>query len=185
MQRSACLQSFWTIPEKIHLLGIFFFRCVPNCIWHQVELRMLQDVSTRVATLHERCLASTSVTQDIARCFIEIDRYSADYLVALYILSKLFAFTHYFTWLVVVANANSTWHTRRVAEAAGSESGSADRNANIAKPDEQNCRTSWLRDTGRRNRPRPCNTCELLHLISGLLTSLKIRLVDAYWSNSL
>ncbi|KAG2049260.1 hypothetical protein BDR06DRAFT_961804 [Suillus hirtellus] len=45
-------------------------------------VRMLQDVSTRVATLHERCLASTFVTQDIARCFIEIDRYSADYLLS-------------------------------------------------------------------------------------------------------
>ncbi|KAG2740116.1 hypothetical protein P692DRAFT_201797311 [Suillus brevipes Sb2] len=38
-------------------------------------VRMLQDTSARVATLHERCLASTPVTQAIAGCFMDIDRY--------------------------------------------------------------------------------------------------------------
>jgi hypothetical protein len=47
---------------------------------------MLQDTSARVATLHERRLTSTSVTQAIAGCFMEIDRYLADYLVAFYSL---------------------------------------------------------------------------------------------------
>ncbi|KAG1814672.1 uncharacterized protein BJ212DRAFT_346392 [Suillus subaureus] len=41
---------------------------------------MLQDTSARVTTLRERCLTSTSVTQAIAGCFTEIDRYLADYL---------------------------------------------------------------------------------------------------------
>ncbi|KAG2750192.1 hypothetical protein P692DRAFT_201931327 [Suillus brevipes Sb2] len=43
-------------------------------------VRMLQGTSARVATLHERCLASTPVTQAIAGCFMDIDRYLADYL---------------------------------------------------------------------------------------------------------
>ncbi|KAG2127125.1 hypothetical protein DEU56DRAFT_821298 [Suillus clintonianus] len=43
-------------------------------------VRMLEDTSARVTALHERCLASTPVTQAIAGCFIEIDRYLADYL---------------------------------------------------------------------------------------------------------
>jgi hypothetical protein len=38
-------------------------------------VRMLQNTSARVTTLRERCLASTSVTQAIAGCFVEIDRY--------------------------------------------------------------------------------------------------------------
>ncbi|KAG2057351.1 hypothetical protein BDR06DRAFT_199240 [Suillus hirtellus] len=41
---------------------------------------MLQDTSVRVTTLRGRCLASTNVTQDIAGCFVEIDRYLAEYL---------------------------------------------------------------------------------------------------------
>ncbi|KAG1845614.1 hypothetical protein C8R48DRAFT_442428 [Suillus tomentosus] len=41
---------------------------------------MLQDTSARVTTLRERCLASTLVTQAIAGCFVEIDRYLAEYL---------------------------------------------------------------------------------------------------------
>lgn len=41
---------------------------------------MLQDTSARVTTLRERSLASTSVTQAIAGCFVEIDRYLAEYL---------------------------------------------------------------------------------------------------------
>ncbi|KAG2111980.1 uncharacterized protein F5147DRAFT_835575 [Suillus discolor] len=45
-------------------------------------VRMLQDTSTRVATLHERCFASTSVTQGIAECFNEIDRHLARYLLS-------------------------------------------------------------------------------------------------------
>lgn len=45
-------------------------------------VRMLQDTSVRVAALHERRLASTSVTQAIADCFVEIDRYLADYLLS-------------------------------------------------------------------------------------------------------
>ncbi|KAG1871749.1 hypothetical protein DFJ58DRAFT_910784 [Suillus subalutaceus] len=48
--------------------------------------RMLQDTSTRVTALHERCLASPSVTQAIAGCFSEIDRFLAEYLVAFYSL---------------------------------------------------------------------------------------------------
>ncbi|KAG1727846.1 hypothetical protein EDD22DRAFT_961185 [Suillus occidentalis] len=44
-------------------------------------VRMLQGTSARVATLRERCLASTPVTQAIAGCFMDIDRYLADYLV--------------------------------------------------------------------------------------------------------
>ncbi|KAG1742477.1 hypothetical protein EDB19DRAFT_616516 [Suillus lakei] len=55
--------------------------------WDPVEqlrrdsfVRMLKDTSARVTTLHERCFASTSVTQAIAGCFIEIDRYLAEYL---------------------------------------------------------------------------------------------------------
>ncbi|KIK37722.1 hypothetical protein CY34DRAFT_63591, partial [Suillus luteus UH-Slu-Lm8-n1] len=47
-------------------------------------VRMLQDTSARVAMLHERCLASTAVTQAIAGCFMDIDRYLADYLVVFY-----------------------------------------------------------------------------------------------------
>ncbi|KIK34270.1 hypothetical protein CY34DRAFT_813044, partial [Suillus luteus UH-Slu-Lm8-n1] len=43
-------------------------------------VRMLQSTSARVATLHERCLASTPVTQAIAGCFMDIDHYLADYL---------------------------------------------------------------------------------------------------------
>ncbi|KAG1756100.1 hypothetical protein EDB19DRAFT_452031 [Suillus lakei] len=43
-------------------------------------VRMLQDTSARVTMLHERCLASTPVTQAIAGCFIEVDRYLAEYL---------------------------------------------------------------------------------------------------------
>ncbi|KAG1774575.1 hypothetical protein EV702DRAFT_517485 [Suillus placidus] len=43
-------------------------------------VRMLQDTSARMTTLRERCLASTPVTQAIAGCFIEIDRYLAEYL---------------------------------------------------------------------------------------------------------
>jgi hypothetical protein len=43
-------------------------------------VRMLQDTSARVTTLRERCLASTSVTQAIAGCFVEIDRCLAEYL---------------------------------------------------------------------------------------------------------
>ncbi|KAG2117552.1 hypothetical protein BD769DRAFT_1672593 [Suillus cothurnatus] len=56
--------------------------------WDPVEqyrrdsfVRMLQDTSARVTALREHCLASTSVTQAIAGCFAEIDRYLADYLV--------------------------------------------------------------------------------------------------------
>lgn len=41
---------------------------------------MLQDTSARVTMLRERCLASTPVTQAIAGCFVEIDRYLAEYL---------------------------------------------------------------------------------------------------------
>jgi hypothetical protein len=54
---------------------------------------MLQDTSARVATLHERCLASTPVTQAIAGCFMDIDRYLADYLVVFY-SRRVFAFAH-------------------------------------------------------------------------------------------
>ncbi|KAG2064133.1 hypothetical protein BDR04DRAFT_1110573 [Suillus decipiens] len=43
-------------------------------------VRMLQDTSARVSQLRERCLASTSVTQAIAACFVEIDHYLAEYL---------------------------------------------------------------------------------------------------------
>lgn len=43
-------------------------------------VRMLQDTSAKVTTLRERWLASTPVTQAIAGCFIEIDRYLAEYL---------------------------------------------------------------------------------------------------------
>ncbi|KAG1845174.1 hypothetical protein F4604DRAFT_1908095 [Suillus subluteus] len=43
-------------------------------------VRMLQDTSTQVTALHERCLASPSVTQAIAGCFSEIDRFLAEYL---------------------------------------------------------------------------------------------------------
>ncbi|KAG2029163.1 hypothetical protein BDR03DRAFT_1018802 [Suillus americanus] len=56
--------------------------------WDPVEqsrrdsfVRMLQDTSARVTTSREHYLASTSVTQAIAGCFTEIDRYLADYLV--------------------------------------------------------------------------------------------------------
>jgi hypothetical protein len=49
---------------------------------------MLQDSSARVATLRERCLASTSVTQAIAGCFMDIDRYLADYLLSFQIQSQ-------------------------------------------------------------------------------------------------
>ncbi|KAG2120204.1 hypothetical protein BD769DRAFT_1020616 [Suillus cothurnatus] len=55
--------------------------------WDPVEqyqrdsfVRMLQDTSIRVTMLREHYLASTSVTQAIAGCFTEIDRYLADYL---------------------------------------------------------------------------------------------------------
>lgn len=68
---------------------------------------MLQDTSAQVAMLHERCLASTSVTQAIAGCFIEIDRYLAEYLVGSTLL-RWFAFVHYSAWLVVIPNAKST-----------------------------------------------------------------------------
>jgi hypothetical protein len=68
---------------------------------------MLQDTSTRVTMLRKRCLASTPVTQAIAGCFVEIDRYVAEYLVELY-FKRVFAFTHYSLWLVVVPNAKST-----------------------------------------------------------------------------
>jgi hypothetical protein len=56
---------------------------------------MLQDTSIRVTMLRERYLASSSVTQAIAGCFTEIDRYLADYLVVLYSLLRVFAFTHF------------------------------------------------------------------------------------------
>ncbi|KAG1778196.1 hypothetical protein EV702DRAFT_1196615 [Suillus placidus] len=42
-------------------------------------IRMLQDTLARVTALRERCLASTPVTQAIAGCFVEIDRYLAEY----------------------------------------------------------------------------------------------------------
>ncbi|KAG1736577.1 hypothetical protein EDB19DRAFT_1031768 [Suillus lakei] len=45
-------------------------------------VRMLRDTSARVTTLNERFFASTSVTQAIAGCFTEIDRYLADYLLS-------------------------------------------------------------------------------------------------------
>lgn len=48
--------------------------------WRDSFVRMLQDTSVRVAALHERRLASTPVTQAIADCFVEIDRYLADFL---------------------------------------------------------------------------------------------------------
>ncbi|KAG2153399.1 hypothetical protein DEU56DRAFT_907830 [Suillus clintonianus] len=51
-------------------------------------VRMLEESSARVTVLHERCLASTSVTQAIAGCFIEIDRYLADYLLLSQIQSQ-------------------------------------------------------------------------------------------------
>ncbi|KAG1758306.1 hypothetical protein EDD22DRAFT_972246 [Suillus occidentalis] len=51
-------------------------------------VRMLQGTSARVATLHERCLASTPVTQAIAGCFMDIDRYLADYLWSIQIQSQ-------------------------------------------------------------------------------------------------
>jgi hypothetical protein len=54
---------------------------------------MLQDTSARVATLHERCLASTPVTQAIAGCFMDIDRYLADYLVVFH-SPRVFVFAH-------------------------------------------------------------------------------------------
>ncbi|KAG2034427.1 hypothetical protein BDR03DRAFT_965262 [Suillus americanus] len=60
---------------------------------------MLQDTSARVAALHERFLASTSVTQAIAGCFIEIDRCLAEYLVAFYSL-KIVCFLHSLLCLV-------------------------------------------------------------------------------------
>jgi hypothetical protein len=56
---------------------------------------MLQDTSARVTALREHCLASTSVTQAIAGCFAEIDRYLADYLVVFYFYFRVFAFSHY------------------------------------------------------------------------------------------
>lgn len=43
-------------------------------------VRMLQDTSTRVTMLRQRCFALTPVTQAIAGCFVEIDRYLAEYL---------------------------------------------------------------------------------------------------------
>ncbi|KIK37111.1 hypothetical protein CY34DRAFT_93307 [Suillus luteus UH-Slu-Lm8-n1] len=43
-------------------------------------VRMLQVTSSRVTMLRQRCLASTPVTQAIAGCFVEIDRYLAEYL---------------------------------------------------------------------------------------------------------
>ncbi|KAG1803003.1 hypothetical protein EV424DRAFT_1545062 [Suillus variegatus] len=52
-------------------------------------VRMLQDTSARVTTLRERCLASTLVTQAITGCFVEIDRYLAEYLVVLYSLANV------------------------------------------------------------------------------------------------
>ncbi|KAG1758302.1 hypothetical protein EDD22DRAFT_972243 [Suillus occidentalis] len=51
-------------------------------------VRMLQGTSARVATLHERRLASTPVTQAIAGCFMDIDRYLADYLWSFQIQSQ-------------------------------------------------------------------------------------------------
>ncbi|KAG2355582.1 hypothetical protein BDR07DRAFT_411542 [Suillus spraguei] len=50
---------------------------------------MLQDTSAQVTTLRDRCLASIPVTQAIAGCFVEIDRYLAEYLVVSYSLTKL------------------------------------------------------------------------------------------------
>lgn len=43
-------------------------------------VRMLQDTSAKVATLHERYLASTSIIQTISGYFIKIDRYLVEYL---------------------------------------------------------------------------------------------------------
>ncbi|KAG2740122.1 hypothetical protein P692DRAFT_20841068 [Suillus brevipes Sb2] len=51
-------------------------------------VRMLQDTSARVATLHERFLASPLVTQAIAGCFTDIDRYLAEYLLWFQIQSQ-------------------------------------------------------------------------------------------------
>ncbi|KAG1860896.1 hypothetical protein F4604DRAFT_1929959 [Suillus subluteus] len=47
------------------------------------------DTSAQVTTLRERCLASTSVTQAIAECFVKIDRYLAEYLVVFYSLTNV------------------------------------------------------------------------------------------------
>jgi hypothetical protein len=65
------------------------YRCMLGFTWHRVALRMLQNTSARVTTLRERCLASTSVTQAIAGCFVEIDRYLAEYLVVFYSLTNV------------------------------------------------------------------------------------------------
>ncbi|KAG2339050.1 hypothetical protein BDR05DRAFT_1003727 [Suillus weaverae] len=43
-------------------------------------VRMLQGTSAQVTALRERCLASAPITQAIAGCFVDIDRYLADYL---------------------------------------------------------------------------------------------------------
>ncbi|KAG1722180.1 hypothetical protein EDD22DRAFT_962303 [Suillus occidentalis] len=51
-------------------------------------VRMLQGTSARVAALHERCLASTPVMQAIAGCFMDIDRFLADYLWSFQIQSQ-------------------------------------------------------------------------------------------------
>ncbi|KAG1800729.1 uncharacterized protein BJ212DRAFT_1400088, partial [Suillus subaureus] len=49
----------------------------------------LQAIDVRaLTTLRERCLASTSVTQAIAGCFVKIDRYLAEYLVVFYSLTN-------------------------------------------------------------------------------------------------
>jgi hypothetical protein len=67
---------------------------------------MLQDTLVRVAALHERRLASTPVTQAIADCFVEIDRYLADFLVAFYPLKMVCPHSLLF-WLVLVPTAKS------------------------------------------------------------------------------
>ncbi|KAG2033108.1 hypothetical protein BDR03DRAFT_1014656 [Suillus americanus] len=80
---SGLLTGLQTIDR--HILNL----CNAPPAWDPVEqsrrdsfVRMLQDTSARVTTLREHYyLASTSVTQAIAGCFTEIDRYLADYLV--------------------------------------------------------------------------------------------------------
>ncbi|KAG1770615.1 hypothetical protein EV702DRAFT_1249073 [Suillus placidus] len=52
----------------------------------EILIGMLLDTSATLTELRKRSLAYPSVTQDIAGCFTEIDRYMAEYLVVLYSL---------------------------------------------------------------------------------------------------